>query len=383
MESAERDALLTLMLTPGLGQTLVGRCIDRFGSARAALDAPARDLAAIQGISRDRAARIRAALDDPVGREAVEREQQLIDQHGVHLLPLDSPAYPRLLRLIPDPPHVLYVRGELRGEDNLALGVVGARRCSHYGREQADRLAFQCAQAGLCIVSGGAYGIDAAAHRAALRANGRTIAVIGSGLANPYPDEHAELFDQIAQGRGAVISELPMTAPPIPENFPRRNRLISGLALGVLVVEASNRSGALITARLCSEDHNREVMAVPGRVDSATSAGCHKIIREGWATLITGAADVLDALGEAGQLLKAQITVGADGRERDPGPSLFEHNLTDSQRRIVQALDGPHALDQLVTRTGLDLPVIQADLTMLEIRGLVARQSGRYVRKRG
>jgi DNA processing protein len=276
----------------------------------------------------------------------------------------------------------LFVRGEIREQDAMALAIVGARRCSGYGREQADRFASLCGSAGLCIVSGGAYGIDAAAHRAALRAGARTLAVIGSGLAKPYPPEHEELFDQIASGHGAVLSELPMHSPPMKENFPARNRIISGLALGVLVIEASLRSGALITARQCAEDHGREVMALPGRVDSATSAGCHKILREGWATLVTNAADVLDALGDAGQTLKAGLTHQTDHAEAS-APSLWEQALTPSQRTLIEALREPADLDALVSRTNLPVAQIQADLTMLQIRGAIKRQGGKFERQRG
>jgi DNA processing protein len=236
------------------------------------------------------------------------------------LITIHDAGYPRLLRHIPDPPQLLWVRGELREDDALALAMVGSRRCTHYGREQADRFAADAASADLCVVSGGAPGIDAAAHRAALRLGGRTLAVIGSGLSTPYPKEHHELFDQIADptaARGAVLSDLPMTAPTQPENFPRRNRIISGLSLGVLVVEAAARSGALITARLCVEEHGRELMAIPGRIDSKASEGCHRMIRQGWATLVTGGADVLDALDESGQILKVGMTQSRDGNASD------------------------------------------------------------------
>jgi DNA processing protein len=172
-----------------------------------------------------------------------------------------------------------------------------------------------------------------------------------------------------------------MKAPPMKENFPARNRIISGMSLGVLVIEASLRSGALITARLCAEDHGREVMALPGRVDSATSGGCHKILREGWATLVTNAADVLDALGEAGQTLKAGVAQQAD-QHGSSAPSLFEQSLSEPQRKLIDALAEPRDMDQLVVTTGLPVASIQAELTMLQIRGMVKREGGRFARKR-
>jgi DNA processing protein len=392
MDAARRDALLRLTLTPGLGPRLTRRCLDAAGSPEAAVEMTATRLAGIEGIGPRSAESIRRAMDELVSTGGLDRERQLIEQHGVSLVDWDDPAYPRLLSHIQDPPPLLYVRGRLEPGDAVSIAIVGSRRCTHYGREQADRFAGLCCRAGLTVVSGGAYGIDAAVHRAALRCGGRTIAVIGSGLANPYPADHRDLFDQIASAddegkpRGAVISELPMATPPMRENFPSRNRIISGLSLGVLVIEAADRSGALITARLAAEDHGREVMAVPGRVDSATSAGCHRAIREGWAKLVTNLDDVLDALGEAGQMLKAGKSVGE--RVAEPQPSLFEQNLSDSQRRIVEVLDQPRSLDELVDVTGLAVPVVQADLTMLQIRGLVASGGasggggGGYVRKR-
>ena len=344
----------------------------------AVLNASEAQLKTVDGIGAKLATEIREQIDQLADGEILDREKQLIEQMGVSVLTIDDDTYPPLLRHIPDPPQLLYVRGELRSDDAVALAVVGARRCSQYGREQTNRLVTLCSQAGLCIVSGGAYGIDAAAHHAVLNISGRTIAVLGSGIGNVYPPQHADLFAQIASGHGALVSELPMSFPPLAENFPRRNRIISGMALGVLVVEASNRSGALITARLCAEDHGREVMALPGRVDSAASAGCHKMIQEGWANLVTNGADILDALGETGSLLKASLV---DDQGDTKSMDLREQNLSESQRRIVQSLNQPCGLDQIMAQTGLALPVIQSDLTMLEIRGLVIRSGTTFNRR--
>lgn len=385
MTPAERDALLTLTLTPGLGPTLIGRCVAAFGSAEATLGAPAAHLAGIDRIGPRKAEAIRRAIDETRQSDAPAKDAALRQAWGATLIALGEPEYPRLLAHIPDPPPLLWVRGELREDDALGLGIVGSRKATHYGREQADRFATQCADAGLCIVSGGAYGVDAAAHRGALRVNGRTIAVLGSGLARPYPDAHRELFDEIVgKGAGAVMSEFPMDTPPIAENFPRRNRIISGLSLGVLVIEAAKRSGALITARLCVEEHGREAMAVPGRVDSPQSEGCHQILREGWAKLVTNAADVLDSLGEAGEILKAGVAADRGGSAKPQAAgsaNLFEQNLTDSQRAIAGVLHAPRSLDEIAAQTGLTVSVVQSDLTMLEIRGAVRRQRGLFVRR--
>ncbi len=378
MEQSSSHAMLQLTLTPGLGPTLIRRCLEAMGTAEQILQATAQQLAAIPGISANKAAKFIASWQD---QTAVQNELALIEQYGVELLSIADEHYPQSLKWINDPPPLLYVRGKLAQEDALGLAIVGARKCTRYGREMADRFAAGCSQLGLTIISGGAYGIDTASHAATLRVKGRTIAVIGSGLARPYPQPNIQLFDDIVASGGAVISELPMTTSPRPENFPARNRIISGLSLGTLVIEAANRSGALITARLAAEDHGREVMALPGPVDSAMSAGCHRIIREGWASLVTSPAEVLENLGEAGQLLQANA--GTEFKEQSvEQPSLFTANLTDSQAMIVEKLEGEMDLNAIARTTGLPMHTIQADLTMLEIRGVVSRQAGKYAKKR-
>ncbi len=383
MPSEQTDALLTLTLASGFAPGPTQRAIDGMGGPQCVINASADQLARVARMPLSRARRVRQAINEVIESDRLDHERELMARLDVHAVAMGDPTYPRLLKLIDDPPPLIYVRGELREEDAIALAVVGARRCTQYGREQAKRLAGLAAQCGLCIVSGGAYGIDAAAHRAAMGVGGRTIAVLGSGLAEPYPKDHIELFDRIADangGRGAVISELPMTSPPQARNFPARNRIISGLSLGVLVVEAALRSGALVTARLAVEEHHREVMAVPGRVDSAASAGCHKLIREGSATLVTCLDDILNALGEMGETLKAQLPEkGAELDDKQPG--LFDQNLTPTQQRILASLDGDALLlDQIAMATGLAAPLILADLTMLQVRGLIKTGGGKWRR---
>ena len=392
MDDRLYDALLKLSLTEGLGPTLIRRCIDTMGAATAVLEATVHQLSCIQGIGPRRAQAIRKSMDVVMAnRSVIAEEKDLISEHGVTLLALGEPGYPRLLQHIPDAPPLLYVRGQLQDDDAVGVAIVGTRRCTAYGREQADRLSALCAQVGLCIVSGGARGVDGAAHRAALRVGGRTLAVMGSGLARPYPPEHRELFDTIATGSegsprqgndtgrgGAVISEWPMNSPPLAEHFPRRNRIVAGLSLGVLVIEAPIRSGAMITARLASEEQGREVMALPGRVDSGQSTGCHKMIREGWATLVTNVGDILDALGEAGQLLKAGQMSDSSSNDRGTATAVSSVNMTDSQRRLFDALNEPRTIDQLCVEVGLPVSTVQADMAILEIRSLIARDQGRY-----
>lgn len=374
-------AWLTLTLTPGLGPTLIARLIEHAGGVEQALALTAAQLAEIQGISDKGAGKHKRAIDATAQGDVLQKEIDLIAKHGATLLSLDDPAYPALLKQIPSAPPLLWVRGRLDASDALSLAIVGSRKCSHYGREQADLIANALARSGVTIVSGGAYGIDIAAHRGALRAakggTGRTIAVLGSGLAKPYPAEHTDVFKEIVEGdgqRGAVISEFPMTAGPRPENFLRRNRIVSGLCVGTLVVEASKRSGALSTARRCVDEQDRILMAVPGRVDAPQSEGCHQIIREQWGGLVTGVSDILDQIGEAGSLLDA-------ASEQSEQPPITEPSS--EGKSIVDILDTPRSLDEIVNWTGLPVPQVQTELTMLEIRGAIARQGGLFVKRRG
>ncbi len=377
-----QTARLRLAMAAGLGPRLTRRLQRHFGDPIAAADASVSDLRGVEGIGARKADDIRRALDEA----DVEAEWSRIEARGVRLLAFDDTDYPALLRHIHDPPPLLYLRGTVERVDSLSLAIVGARRCTAYGQEQAERFGAGCAQAGLTIVSGGARGIDTAAHRAALRVKGRTLAVLGCGLDQVYPPENAAVFDAIAAS-GAVISELPMTSPPIAEHFPRRNRIISGLSLGTLVVEAAVRSGALITARLAAEEHHRELMAVPGRADSGASSGCHRMIREGWATLVTNAADVLECLGEAGRLLRDHLDFDPDAGPADEppasSPAVAAATLTDTQRQLIGALSGePSDIDALARTTGLAMSTIRSQLTMLELRGMVERVAGNLVRLR-
>lgn len=374
------DATLRLLIAPGIGPATFYRLREHFDDDdERIVDASVNELKQIHGIGAQSAENIRRAIDDA----DCQRERALMAEHDAAIIVADDDDYPPLLAAIPDPPSALWVRGEMTAADYISIGIVGSRKCSSYGREQASRFASMLSQCGYTIVSGGALGIDGEAHRGAIRVQGRTIAVMGCGLSELYPPQHKELFEQVIK-HGAVISEFPMATQPRPENFPRRNRIISGLSAGVLVIEAALRSGALITARLASEDHGREVMAVPGRVDSPASAGCLTAIREGWAALVTSAADVLAQLESAGHLVRGAMEAAGKLQsqlfETDNGSAVAK--LSAPQQVIVDVLrdaaggKGSGAvmeLDQLASRCGLPMGQVMAELTLLELRGQVRR----------
>jgi DNA processing protein len=307
-------------------------------------------------------------LEAPATVDA-EAEIRLCSEQGVSLLAEDSPEYPRVLREIHDPPGVLFVFGQLQPQDAMAVAIVGTRHATSYGRQQAERLAAGLSRAGLTVVSGLARGIDAAAHRATLQAGGRTLAVLGSGVLNIYPPEHVPLARDIRES-GALISENAPRSEPLSGTFPQRNRLISGLSLGVIVVEAGDRSGALITARHAMEQ-GREVFAVPGRVDSHMSRGCHRLIRDG-AKLVESVDDVLEELGPL-----VESAPQADGHVVHHPAELL---LNEQERQVLESIDTqPTSIDAVTAASGLPIFRVLATISVLEMRRLVRRVSGNFV----
>ena len=362
-----RRAELALALLPGIGPRTRRALLDRFGDAQQALAAPVAELRRCPGVGAKLAATIRNR-DEIVD---VDAELTTCRQRGVEVILESDEAYPAPLRTIPDPPGVLFVRGQWRPLDRLSVAIVGTRHASRYGHSQADRLAAGLVRAGLTVVSGLARGIDGDAHRAALRAGGRTVGVLGGGVLNIYPPEHGELAELVA-AQGALLSEAPPLRQPLSGAFPQRNRLISGLSLGVIVVEAAERSGALITARHALEQ-GREVFAVPGQADSRTSRGCHQLIRDG-AKLVVCLDDVLEELGP----LESPI-VESEGREiRSPA----ELQLNQHEQQVLDAVDDtPRLLDEIGESCGLPMHRVMATLCVLETRRLVERLGGgRFVR---
>ncbi|MBE3098724.1 MAG: DNA-protecting protein DprA [Planctomycetes bacterium] len=379
MDHDERLAALRLHLVTGIGPRLFAALVEHFGSARAAAEASAGALAAVRGIGPDSAARLREgiAAADP------ETEMAKADAAGVRILVRGDPDYPIALTYLTDAPPVLYVKGTLVPEDAQAMAVVGMRKCSLYGQDQAERLAGGLARCGFTIVSGLARGIDSAAHRGAMAAGGRTIAVLGNGLATVYPPENRKLAEAVV-ARGALVTEFPMDFGVAAENFPRRNRIIAALSMGVIVVEAGRQSGALITARLGAE-LGKEVFAVPNRVDAPGAAGAHALIRDG-AKLVESVADVLEEFPDLGLQAPAAADAGA-GPAPAPGdpPAAaarqgtlgLRASLSPEESRIMEVMDGePLTLDTLIQRTGLAPARVSGALTLLELKGLVRALTG-------
>lgn len=350
---------LALKQVAGVGNVLYKRLIDRFGTPEGVFQAGEKALLSVEGISPDTAREIGAFSHF----KEVDRELEKIIKGGISLVSLHDPDYPSLLAVIYDPPPFLYVQGRCLQSEFFPMAIVGSRKPTHYGVTVAERFGREMAERGMTVVSGFARGIDAAAHRAVLAAGGRTIAVLGSGIDRIYPREHRSLFDEIAE-RGAVLSEFPMGAAPEAHHFPQRNRIIGGLSVGCLVVEATVESGSLITARLALEQ-GREVFAVPGSIFSETSRGTHRLIRSG-AKLVEQIEDILEEI--APQWAKKQTESAA------PIPSL-----EGEERKLYDLLQfDPKHIDQLIGESQLSAAAASSLLLSLELKGVVRQLDGKF-----
>ncbi len=354
-------SLLQLTTVPGIGPTRIRALVAHFQSAHAVLSASLSELCQVSGIDRTLAENILHNRDAAFA----ERQLETLAQRKERLLTYWDGDYPTLLKKIPDPPVLLYLHGNLPAQDQNALAMVGTRAPTQYGKMVAEKLTGELAARGLTIVSGLARGIDTIAHRAAIKSGGRTLAVLGSGLDVMYPAENEKLAQEIA-ANGAVLSEYAYGAKPDAVNFPRRNRIISGLALGVIVVEAGLESGAMITANFAVE-HNREVFAVPGSIFSMKSAGPHQLIREG-AKLVQNSEDVLEEL-------TAQLELfGRAQPDARPAPELDAKSM-----RVYQLLshEGVH-IDELIRKSGLPSSEVTAILLELEFKSLLQQLPGKF-----
>lgn len=334
-----------------IGNTRLQHLLDYFGSAKAAWHASTAQLrdAGLNGQALKH-------LSDAQQSMNIDQEWERVKKSGVQVITIQEDAYPPNLREIPDPPMMLYVRGNLLPTDVRALGIVGTRRATRYGSDAANRMAYWLAGNEITIISGMAHGIDAAAHQGALDAGGRTFAVMGCGIDIIYPREHDHLARRIA-AQGAIISELPLGMPPTGSNFPRRNRLISGLALGVMIAEAPERSGALITAEAALEQ-GRDVFAIPANIFNPMGTGSNKLIQDG-AKLVMRAQDVLDEL---------QITY-TEREIRTQTEQIAPEN--DLETTLLNLLDSePMHVDDLIRQTGIEPSQVMATLAILELKGL-------------
>jgi DNA processing protein len=405
-------------LIDGIGPLSFTRLISYFGNAQKALDANATQLAQVPRFGGKLADAIVRARD----QVALDEEIETAAAHGVRIVCRDDPDYPPGLRQIPDAPIVLYIKGEYRQTDTLGLAVVGSRRCTIYGSEQARRFGELLAGAGFTVVSGLARGIDSFAHHGAIEAGGRVIAVLGSGLTSIYPPENQALAQKVLEN-GAWFCELPMKASVRRENFPSRNRIIAGMSLGTLVVEAAARSGALITARLAS-DYNREVFAVPGRLQEPMAEGVNALIRDGIAKLVTDLDDILSDLGEVGDQLRLKLygppreaaegeattregeapaeplasaprgrrnergAPPSDARQSpastDPASRPTGPTLSPAEKRVYAVIPyDPILQDMVIYAAELPPGEVLAALTTLELKGLIKRLPGNLVLRRG
>jgi DNA processing protein len=356
------EAYLTLNLLPGIGPVRVRRLTDHFGSAEAIFAATDRELQFVEGIGPEAARSIRSGSDGALGAKELAKATEM----GVTVLAFDDSRYPSALREIYDPPLVLYVRGKVPERWARGVGLVGSRLTTHYGTETAKKLGYQLAYAGVPVVSGLARGIDTAAHMGALAAKGPTWAVLGTGVDVIYPPENAELAAKIAE-TGCVISEFPLGTKPERQNFPMRNRIVSGLSFGVLVIEAGLESGALITARQALEQ-GRQVFAVPGRIDTPHAKGCHKLIRDG-AKLVE---EVSDILGEIDFLLPRSAA------ESRPEVRSAPPELSDDEKALFAALgDDETSIDALIAKSGLPSGKVSSTLLRLEMKKLVRQLPGK------
>ena len=370
----ERDAYIALNMMDKIGPVGVRSLVSVLGSASAIFSASAAELQQADGIGPLLAEQILRRRDDL----EVEGEMQRAAETGTRLVtPLDD-EYPAALKTIHDPPLALYVRGQLKAADRHGIAVVGTRHPTHYGMDCARNLSYQLAKAGVCVISGLALGVDTAAHEGALRSGGRTLAVIGSGFDHLYPDENTGLAERIAE-HGAVLSEFPFARKPDKTTFPMRNRIVSGISRGVLVIEAGLRSGAMITASQAMEQ-GRSVFAVPGRIDSYASAGTNALLKDG-AGLVTGAGDILEHFEMLFPLPARQAAdPSAPGEDRGMPVATGRPDLNGDETRVITLLEGGEmGVDVLIRESGIRPAVMASLLVGLELKKVVRMLPGRQV----
>lgn len=370
MNGADRLPWIALNSVKGVGNVFIKRLVKRFGSPEGVFGASEAELMRVEG-AKETSVR---AIREFSGWEDAKNELERAGRLGISIVVYNDYNYPANLREIYDPPHVLYVKGSLLPEDKVALAIVGSRMATPHGRQLTMRIARDLGSRGITIVSGGARGIDTEAHRGTLAGKGRAISVLGCGVDIAYPSENRELFGLISMS-GAVVSEFPLGTPPEPNNFPRRNRIISGMSMGVLVMEATGDSGSLITASY-SLEQGREVYAVPGNVSLPTSRGTNSLIKRG-ARLVEGAHDILaDMFPNMKEYLKEL------GDEAAEPAAVAVGNLDPEEKMLFDCIGmEPEHIDTLVARSGLPTSRALTHLLNMELKGAVKQLAGmRFIR---
>jgi DNA processing protein len=369
MES--REAFVALNLIERVGPIRVRQLLEQFGNAPAVLRASKQQLLSVQGIGEDTAeaiARWEKTID-------LASELKRIQDYGCHVLTQEDEDYPPMLREIYDPPIVLYVKGSLTAKDRNSVAIVGSRQTTHYGLEVGRKFGYQLGYVGVTVVSGGARGIDTAAHQGALNAKGRTVAVLGTGINLVFPPENGELFERIA-AQGAVVTQFPFNRQADKQSFPIRNRIVAGMTLGTVVVEANLTSGALITANFATE-YGRQIFAVPGRIDSPRSKGCHELIKNG-AKLCESAEDILSEF----EYLFPMTNRSPAPNETGVLPAL---TLSTNEQQVYDTLkkEDEISIDEVIRFSGLPSSAASVALLSLEMKRLVKQLPGKmFVRNR-
>lgn len=370
---------ISLNMTPGVGPRAATKLLERFGSADAVFHARRPELESL----RMKPETIESIMKREFHDKAVE-ELERVKQSGGDILILDDGSYPDLLREIADPPMTLYVRGDWQAcFEQPCVGVIGSRNCSTYGKNASEMLSRELASRGITIVSGLARGIDTLAHRGAIDGKGRTVAVLGTGIDGVYPRENTRLAQEIIDAGGAIVSQFPLGTPPLKDNFPYRNRIISGLSLGVLIVEASERSGSLITARLAMEQ-NREVMAVPGNITSGNSFGTNYLIKAG-AKLVQQWQDVVTELPShiSAVILPPKVESQGNGKASKQ-QEIIPSDISERERKIWSLLPADESIhiDELLAISGLSFGDLNTALVSLDIRDLIRVLPGKNYARR-
>ena len=361
MDPSELRSWLALYTVPTIGPVRFTSLVKHFGSPEKVMSASEKELSQLPDIG----AVIAANIKSKIAWDKAEEQVRMVEKNRIRIITFQDENYPVALKSIYDPPPFLFIRGEIMPDDQNAVAIVGSRSASVYGKRITERIGRELAKNGITVVSGLARGIDSIAHLSALKEGGRTLAVFGSGLDVIYPPENQKLAEKIT-GSGAIISEFLLGTKPEAPNFPRRNRLISGLSLGVVIVEAGEKSGALLTAA-CALEQNREVFAIPGNLDSKNSEGTNALIKQG-AKLVTRVEDILEEL---------KITRKGDRTPLAP-PEQDLSQLTDTEKRIFSLIsDEPHHIDKIASLTSLGVPQALSTLLSLELKGLVKQLSGK------